>query len=145
MTGTPAERFASFCSEPDENGCVLWTSKSIGGAGYPIFTVGGELVGAHRFAWSLVNGPIPDGMEIDHVYERGCRSKLCVNHAHLEPVTHLENMRRRAALITHCLRGHEYTSENTKRQASPTGWKRSCRECGRAADRAYHHRKKVAA
>lgn len=45
---------------------------------------------AHRASYRFHVGPIPDDLEIDHL----CRVKCCVNPAHLEPVTHGENLRR---------------------------------------------------
>jgi hypothetical protein len=45
---------------------------------------------AHRFAYELLVGPIPEDLELDHL----CRVRHCVNPAHLEPVTHLENILR---------------------------------------------------
>lgn len=45
---------------------------------------------AHKVQWETVHGPVPDGLELDHL----CRQRDCVNPAHLEPVTHAENMRR---------------------------------------------------
>lgn len=47
---------------------------------------------AHRFMYESVHGAIPPGLELDHL----CRVRACVNPAHLEPVTHTENMRRGA-------------------------------------------------
>ena len=45
---------------------------------------------AHRVMYEMLVGPIPEGMELDHL----CRFKACVNPAHLQPVTHAENVRR---------------------------------------------------
>jgi hypothetical protein len=73
----------------------LWT----GGLshGYGIFTSGGRNLPAHRVAWELLVGPIPDGQEIDHV----CRVIACVWPPHLEPVTHAVNIKRGKHLKTH--------------------------------------------
>lgn len=45
---------------------------------------------AHRVVYSVLIGPIPAGLYLDHL----CRNKKCVNPSHLEPVTHQENIRR---------------------------------------------------
>ncbi|WP_369010576.1 HNH endonuclease signature motif containing protein, partial [Bacillus cereus] len=47
---------------------------------------------AHRYVYENLSGPIPEGMELDHL----CRNPPCVNPDHLDPVTHEENMRRAA-------------------------------------------------
>jgi hypothetical protein len=75
----------------------------------------------HRWMYEYFNGPIPDGLEIDHL----CKTKRCVNPDHLEPVTHAVNMARYAATITHCPLGHAYTEENTLRKRKG----RACRTC----------------
>lgn len=84
-------------------------------------------IAAHKFAWELHNGPVPYGLELDHV----CRNKACVNHGHLEPVSHLENVRRASRLITHCPKGHPYDEKNTCFVKSKTGFERRCRACRR--------------
>ena len=93
---------------------------------------------AHRVSYEMANGPIPTGLDIDHL----CRVRHCVNPAHLEPVTHRENQRRspliRDALWhgarTHCVNGHLYDEENT---AYTNGYRR-CRACSRESNRRQH-------
>ena len=77
----------------------------------------------HRLIYERYIGAIPTGWELDHL----CRIRHCTNPAHLELVTHAENVRRAAALITHCPRGHAYDAENTALNAG----KRVCRTCRR--------------
>ncbi len=90
--------------------------NSGGRFGHPLF--------AHRVSWELVNGSIPDGLEIDHK----CRNRGCVNPDHLEVVTHQENLARSVRYApTHCPQGHKYTEENTYVYKG----RRNCRECRR--------------
>lgn len=121
-------------------GCWLWRGTT-NPRGYGMFRpYVGQARKAHRYAYELLVGPVPDGTELDHL----CRNPRCVNPAHLEPVTHRENMLRgenpaaRAARATHCRHGHAYDEANT--QVTPTG-ERRCRACNRA--RAAANRRKV--
>jgi hypothetical protein len=97
---------------------------------------------AHRVAYEFAVGPIPPGMDLDHVKARGCTHKNCVNPAHLEPVTRRENLLRadtvaaRNAAKTHCIHGHPFTPENTY----TTGGRRRCKTCHRATMAAYNAR-----
>jgi hypothetical protein len=87
---------------------------------------GRRTVRAHRIAYELTFGPIPNDMPLDHVRDRGCTLKHCVNPYHLEPVTHAENMKR--AMKTHCHRGHPYSGDNIYFRSDG---RRDCRACHR--------------
>jgi hypothetical protein len=86
---------------------------------------------AHRWAYTHLVAPIPDGLQVDHL----CRNRGCVNPAHMELVTSGENTRRgispsaRNARKTHCIRGHEYTAENTEQRTNRKGTYRVCLTC----------------
>lgn len=58
--------------------------------GYARVNTAGRSTPAHRVAYEHFIGPIPDGLTLDHL----CRNRACINPAHLEPVTSLENIRR---------------------------------------------------
>jgi hypothetical protein len=87
---------------------------------------------AHRAAYEVTHGAIPEGLHIDHL----CGTRLCVRPSHLEAVTQAEN-NRRAALVrwdqyTHCIHGHEFTDDNTARDSK--GYRR-CRMCSTVRSR----------
>ena len=85
---TEKERFeAKF--RPSSKGCWTWTANWHN-KGYGLFKSLGKTVKAHRFSYELYVGPIPEGLQIDHL----CRNRTCVNPAHLEPVTNSENLLR---------------------------------------------------
>lgn len=117
-----------------EGDCLIWTSTT-DKAGYPDFHVSGyPKCRAHRFAYWLVYGTIPEGLVLDHL----CRNRNCVNPTHLEPVTQRENVHRGLGIAarnrakTHCPQGHPYDEVNTTVVTFTTGRKaRYCRACMR--------------
>ena len=132
---TPEQRFWIKVNKTET--CWLWTAAHMP-LGYGVFWDGTKLVGAHRFAYTLLVGPIPENKDIDHL----CRTPACVNPEHLEPVDHRINSQRgntglssgaQQSAKTHCPQGHEYTPENTYINHS-TG-ARHCRQCRRAWDK----------
>ena len=99
-----------------------------------------DWMAVHRFVYEKYKGPIPDGLQLDHL----CRVRSCVNPDHLEPVTNQINVCRapkviaaRAALC--CRHGHEWTPENTYIQSS--SGTRVCRKCVAESQRRYQERK----
>src|SRR5260221_8523737 len=74
-------------------GCWLWLA-SRDRKGYGRCYWQRRAVRAHSVVYELLAGPVPEGLELDHVRARGCGWRHCCNPAHLEPVTHLENLRR---------------------------------------------------
>lgn len=129
--------------------CWLWIAGK-NKMGYGRFGVGpgGGTALAHRVAYELMVGDIPDGQVIDHL----CRTPACVNPWHLEAVPMVVNTmrgnlpqatRERYAAITHCPKGHEYTPENTQVNTLSTGYhSRQCRICQKERCRNYEiHRK----
>jgi hypothetical protein len=135
FVATPEARFWGKVN-PDvgEDDCWEWSGVLLAN-GYAIFQTNGTRVLAHRYSYELHVGPIPDGLVIDHL----CRNKKCVNPEHLEPVTQAENARRGfsppavAARKDQCVRGHQYTLDNTRINAR--GW-RSCKTCANSLRRA---------
>jgi HNH endonuclease len=79
--------------EPD--GCWTWLGTLSGSGRSRALAYGyvrrhGRMQPAHRAYWEVLHGPVPDGLELDHL----CRNRHCVNPDHLEPVTRLENIAR---------------------------------------------------
>lgn len=128
--------------EKPEEGCWLFLG-SLDRDGYG--TVGVPGLGTrrvHRIAHAVLIGPIPEGMEIDHL----CRVRNCINPSHLEAVTRRVNSLRSESFAainarkTHCAKGHPYSRENTYLRK---GGGRTCRICNDAAKAKWRARKKA--
>jgi uncharacterized protein YlaI len=143
----PPRFWAKVSPEPN-TGCWLWAAASdrFGYGRYMEISPRGAVRLAHRVSFIALTGFDPGALSLDHL----CRTPACVNPAHLEPVTHGENVRRGVgaqrtreakAAITHCPKGHRYDDENTYRKTlrpmpGRTYIARSCRACQRIRDRA---------
>jgi hypothetical protein len=131
-------RFWSKVAVNGNTGCWEWTAAKTNG--YGRYGIGPRrdyhLLVAHRYAYSVLIGPVPDEMHCDHL----CRNRQCVNPAHLEVVTQRENKLRGDgttavnAAKTHCTRGHELDGDNLRVILRPdvdgvARFIRKCREC----------------
>lgn len=120
--------------------CWRWLG-ALNQSGYGRISLGGRgspMARAHRVAYELLVGTIPDGLDLDHL----CRNRWCVNPAHLEPVTRRENLLRGETIPasnqakTHCPQGHELSGDNLVPYEQSRG-SRKCRTCYNARQRAY--------
>lgn len=132
MQRTAEERFRAKFQVDEATGCWVWTASRFP-AGYGQFRWSTAKNGyAHIWAYERYIGPVPKGMELDHL----CRRRECCNPLHVEPVTHRENIMRapnaEAAINArkeHCKMGHAFTLANT--YLSSQGKRRHCRTCAR--------------
>jgi hypothetical protein len=143
----PARIAGKIRTRADE--CWEWTGAIRGGScgGHGSVKWQGKTLNAHRVVYMILVGAIPDELpQLDHLCCNPtrcaggptCPHRRCVNPAHLEPVTHAENMRRAAGrLQARCKNGHPYDKENTR--INPNGT-RACRACNLASVVAYQAR-----
>jgi hypothetical protein len=126
-------------------GCWMWTGEGTKD-GYGMFRPGPgqprHMI--HRYSYEQHKGPIPEGMQIDHLCHtqdtdcpggRDCKHRRCCNPDHLEAVSASENTTRQRHYkrsVTHCPKGHEYEGGNLILRADG---KRRCRECDRERKR----------
>ena len=135
MTDEQAVRFESQTIRTD--GCWHWTGSLRNG--YGRMKAFGRFHEAHRLSYGHFVGPIPVGLELDHL----CRNRSCVNPAHLEPVTRRVNVLRGEspaadnANKTHCHKGHPLSGDNLRVRPAGGRMVRSCRTCNREYLRVY--------
>lgn len=116
----------------DANGCWVWHASRRNG--YGSLTIDYQVLYAHRVAYEATKGPIPPGMQLDHL----CRNTACCNPDHLEPVTPQINVLRgespgaKALRRTHCERGHAFEQHGVVRHG-----RRVCQVCRTAYSAIY--------
>jgi hypothetical protein len=129
LTVDSAERFWSKVEQSGD--CWLWTGGK--SRGYGQFWWDGQMRPAHRVSFTARVGEIAAGLELDHL----CRNRACVNPAHLEPVSGLENWARGESPTVEnvrkeaCPKGHAYTPSNTYLHGPKRTW-RMCATCHKA-------------
>lgn len=135
----PTASEARFWAKVDKAGeCWLWTAAT-DADGYGKFWLNDQMAQAHRVAYTLLVGAIPDGHEIDH----SCRVRTCVRPEHLEAVVHRENYARSthpsagALRSGQCVNGHDYDSSNTYIDGRG---QRACKKCRIEATRRWRAR-----
>lgn len=137
MRGDAAAAFA-YKITAGSNGCIQWTG-GLNPDGYGRFYTAGTCVPAHRWNYEHKVGPIPEGLEIDHL----CRNRACVNPDHLEPVTTQVNIARSLGVAvlnsrkTNCPQGHPYSGDNLRIARG----RRHCRACARDHTAAWRARR----
>lgn len=129
-----AERLWSHVERGEAGDCWPWRGH-VNNGGYGVTSRGGHSgtrTTAHRAAWEVTNGPIPDGIHVCH----RCDNRVCCNPAHLFLGTPADNMRDMVNKDRHgsasrprgeCKAGHPLSGDNLM----VSGGRRRCRECGR--------------
>lgn len=149
-TYSPEKRIEVFWSRVTKTEtCWFWTGGTQSD-GYGEFWDGTRRVPAHRYAYRLEHGDLPDSRDLDHTCHnfdiacnrgRDCPHRRCVNPAHLEPVTTQVNIQRgRLGYLnlgkSHCPQGHPYDAQNTYVYKGS----RYCRACRAEGQRNYRQR-----
>lgn len=134
---TVAERLKEkYIVDPD-TGCWMWQA-AINSDGYGHMGVGKRIASAYKVAYELTFGPVPTGLELDHL----CKRKSCVNPYHLEAVTHKENCLRQAKSYRKGVCGNGHILADVGFYLTGRGYQ--CAACCKDYQKAYHLRKKLA-
>lgn len=147
MRGSAKDRLKNMTDIDEQTGCIVWRG-AVDKRGYGrLADDTGWADMAHRLAYKLYVGEIPEGLVIHHK----CFNTRCVNTEHLEPATHYENIIEKGksnasylnSIKTHCKYGHELTEENIYWSKNSYGYKvRSCKVCHKRRMAEYKDRKR---
>lgn len=125
-------------ARPELGPCWVWTAGKRWNGYANLGVTNSSSTVAHKFAYELLVGPVPDGLQLDHL----CRVRHCVNPSHLEPVPQVVNILRgeaftaKNAVKTHCPKGHAYVDGNIKWKKCRSGnMGRECLTCHRERER----------
>lgn len=137
----------------NDDGCWQWQGGKSVGYGRVSWSGGEGKIWrlTHRVMWERVNGPIPDGLDLDHLCHdpancspavaSDCPHRSCCNPDHLKPATRQENLLRggsiaaKRAKVTQCPEGHPLDENNTL--MSKRGQRR-CKQCAYKRNRDYY-------
>ncbi|OZC59327.1 hypothetical protein CH276_22515 [Rhodococcus sp. 06-470-2] len=117
--------------------CWEWQGAT-SNRGYGQVGRNGKTCSTHVVAYVELVGPIPDGLQIDHL----CRNRKCCNPEHLEPVTGRVNCSRSIqATKIRCHKGHPLAGANLIIKKRPNGLQiRNCRVCTLETQRRHRER-----
>lgn len=130
------ERIARTAQEQAEGlgGCWIWQG-SISPWGYGQIALRGKHATAHRYAYTITYGPLPDEVKLLHC----CGNPRCVRPDHLMPATRKDISQHRWQAVTHCAHGHPRAPENL--YTTPKGVQ-LCRLCHNDRMRRYQAKRR---